>query len=350
MKTKFCSFCHKGIAEGCKRCVKGESLVIFISGICSRRCSYCSLSTKRNHKDLIFINERPCKTTKDMILEAKASNSKAAGITGGDPLLFLNRTLKYASTLKKTFGKRFYIHIYLPTKLVTKEKLKKLSKYIDEVRFHPDFLEKKLSEKELQLEIDKIKLASLYWPKSKIGIELPMIPENKKRIFDLLLKSKDIVGFLNLNEFEISDTNFEYITKKYELNKKGYTIKHSIEAGKWIIEQAKKKKLDIKVHLCSADTKNFYQYQNRLRKHKILPFGKKTKEGTVIYYAIYAKNSKDFNKLKKELKKDRYSDEKKLRLIINPSIISKLTKKYKIEYIEEFPTFDAYEIERWAIT
>jgi hypothetical protein len=34
---------------------------------------------------------------------------------GGDPLLFLNRTINYAKALKKAFGKKFHIHIYLHT-------------------------------------------------------------------------------------------------------------------------------------------------------------------------------------------------------------------------------------------
>jgi len=46
-KTKYDSYCINGIAEGCKYCVRGEKLVLFVSGKCSRQCWYCSLSNKR---------------------------------------------------------------------------------------------------------------------------------------------------------------------------------------------------------------------------------------------------------------------------------------------------------------
>jgi len=336
MKTKFASYSHKGIAEGCKYCIKGDSLVLFISGVCSRQCKYCSLSKKRKNKNITYANERPCLSPKDLILEAKASKSKALGITGGDPLLNLTKTIKYAKEIKKRLGEKFYIHIYLPTKLVDRNKLKKLSKYIDEVRFHPEFEKKNL---------EKIKLASEFWPKSKIGIELPMIPENKKKILSLIIKLKNTIGFLNLNELEISDTNFDYMTKKYSFNKGGYTVKRSIEAGKQIIFEIKKRKLSLNVHLCTAETKNIYQYQNRLKKHDILPYGIRTKDGTVVYFAIYAKSLKELAKIKTK----GYIDKKKNRLILSASEINKLSKEYKVERVEEFPTFDAYEIERWEL-
>ncbi|PIN77749.1 hypothetical protein COV15_01560 [Candidatus Woesearchaeota archaeon CG10_big_fil_rev_8_21_14_0_10_34_12] len=347
MKTKFSSFCLNGISSGCKYCVKGRKLVLFISGKCSRNCSYCSLSEKRKNKDTIWANERECRNIKEVIKEARESRATSAGITGGDPLLFLSRTLKFAEELKKTFGKNFHIHIYLPTKLVTKEKLKKLSKYIDGVRFHPGFLANKLNEKQIREEITKIKLAKLFWDKKNIGIELPMIPDKKKEIFAFIKQVKPFISFVNLNEFEISDTNFNYIIKHYKLNSDTYTIKNSVQAGLWIIKQCKKSRLNLKIHLCTAKTKNFFQYQNRLKLHTTLPYGFRTQEGLVKYFAIYAKNNKELNKIFKEIKKLKhlYIDASKNRIILSEKTTRKLLGKYKITRVEEFPTYDGIEVE-----
>lgn len=337
MKTRFDSYCINGIADGCKYCVKGKTLVLFITGKCLRTCSYCSLSIKRKNKDIIWANERECKTTKDLLEEVKKSNATSAGITGGDPLLFLNRTLKYAKILKKNF-KNFHIHIYLPTNFSNKLKLKKLSKYIDEVRFHPSFLVKNLIEKD---DIEKIKQASLYFDKKKIGCELPLIPDKKKDILEFIKIISPYVSFINLNEFEISETNINYILKKYKLNKDTYTIKDSKEAGLWILNKAKK--LKIKIHLCTARTKNYYQYRNRLKLHSILPYGYKTKDGTVIYFVIYSENTKKlFGKLKKY---KIYLDKDKNRINISKDIVHKLLKNYKIAMVEELPSFDRTEVE-----
>jgi hypothetical protein len=344
-KTKFGSYYLNGVAEGCKNCVKGEKLVLFISGVCKRNCFYCSLSFKRKNVNKIWANERDCKSVEEVMQEARESNAKGAGITGGDPLLFLDRTIKYASGLKKKFGKRFHIHIYLPTKFVTKEKLRKLRCCIDEVRFHPEFLCKKLSEGELQRDVEKISQASLIFDKNNVGIELPILPDRKKEILSFIKRIAKDIGFVNLNELEISDTNFDYFVKKYRLKQGGYVVSGSKDAGLWILNKLKQEKL--RIHLCTAETKNWYQYKNRLLKHDILPFGERTWEGTVIYFAIYAEDIKEFRKIIKKLKKFKYIyiDKKKKRIILGKKILKNLKGKYNIKKVEEYPTYDKLDVE-----
>jgi len=344
-KTHFASCCLNGIAEGCKLCVKGRKLVLFISGICKIGCYYCSLSNKRKNIDRIWANERICNSTKDLIKEAKESNATGAGITGGDPLICLGRTLKYAKALKKAFGKKFHIHIYLPTRYATAGKLKRLSGYIDEIRFHPEFLCRKQSKTEAEKDIQKIKMAGLFFARQNIGIELPLLPRKKKEIFKFILKIKDCIGFVNLNELEISDTNLDLITRKYKLREGGYVVSDSKEAGLWILKQCEKAKLRLKVHLCTAELKNWHQYRNRLKRHKILPYGKRTKDGTVVYLAIYARNKGELDKLKKNIKGKKFIDSKKKRVILDEKTAEKLAGRYKIKRVEECPTFDGDEVE-----
>ena len=352
-KTKFDSYCVNGIANGCKYCVKGQKLVLFVSGVCNRNCWYCSLSDKRKNKDLIFANERECKTVEDMIEEVKASRATSAGITGGDPLLFLDRTIKFTSELKKRFGKKFHIHIYLPTKLVTEEKLERLKKYVDEARFHPGFL---IDEKERENDIAKIKIAEKVFGRKNIGLEMPMIPEKKgvhsvpsrsseysrtKEILSFILEVEKYISFVNLNEFELSETNFDRITKNYELEEGGYVVKGSLEAGKWILNELSNKKNKLKVHLCTAELKNCSQFVNRLKRHEVLPYGKKTKDGTVIYLIVKEKLNLNGT----------FYDEKKKRTILSQRIARKLLNegKKKILRVEEFPTYDAIEVEEEEI-
>jgi pyruvate formate-lyase activating enzyme-like uncharacterized protein len=340
-KTKFDSYCLNNIAEGCKYCVKGEKLVLFVTGVCKRNCWYCSLSKKRKNKNVIFANERECKNTKDLMEEVKESGATSAGITGGDPLLNIDRTIKFASELKKKMGKKFHIHIYLPTKFVTEEKIRKLSGCVDEIRFHPEFLSRKLNNEEMKKDREKIRLAGLFFNKPDVGIELPMIPDRKKDILEFILKAKDYIGFVNLNEFELSDTNFNRITKEYKLKEGGYVVAGSFEAGKWVLNELGKKKVKLRVHLCSAELKNLWQFKNRLKRHEILPYGKKTEDGTVIY--LVAKE-----KLKAE---GTYYDSRKKRTILSEAAARKLLrlKKHKIFKIEEFPTYDRIEVEEEEI-
>jgi pyruvate formate-lyase activating enzyme-like uncharacterized protein len=340
-KTDYESYCLNGICSGCKQCVVGRKLVLFITGLCSVNCVYCPLSQKRKNVDKIWANERPCDSVTEVLDEVRKSHAQGCGITGGDPLCKFERTIEYASALKKEFGSDFHIHIYLSTLLIDREKLKQLSKVIDEIRFHPLFLSK--GEKEIERDKEKIKLASEFWEKENIGIEMPCFPEKKKEILDFILNVKNLIGFVNLNELEIGDSNFDYITGKYKLDKEGYTIQYSLEAGKWILRELEKLNSKLKVHLCSAETKNWYQFRNRLKNYDILPFGRKTKDGTVGYYAVY---SSDFKKIGKELGKDAYVDEKKKRVILNPEKLDRWKRMYKVELVEEYPTWDGDEVER----
>ncbi|VVB77737.1 Radical SAM superfamily protein [uncultured archaeon] len=350
MKTKYSSYNLNGLPEGCKYCVRGEKLVLFISGICSRSCWYCSLSKKRKNKDIVWANERVCKSEKDFIYEVKDSNATSMGITGGDPLLFLNRTLKYAKIAKKKFGKKFHIHIYLPTKLVTKDKIKKLSKYVDEIRFNPEYSIRK-NEEALKEDIEKIKIASLFYKKENIGIELPMIPNRKKDFLKLILELKENIGFVNLNEFELSESNLSIVTKKYKLNEGGYVISDSKQAGIWLLHELKERKVKLQVHFCTAELKNDHQFRNRLLRYNLLPFGYRTSEGMVKYLAIYCKNKKEFDSLIKQFPKNKvYADHKKLRMIISEKtaheLINSKENKNKISLVEEFPTHDRIETEK----
>jgi hypothetical protein len=365
-KTKYDSYCLNGVAKGCEYCVKGEKLVLFMTGICKRGCWYCSLSKKRKNQNLIFANERECKNFEDILKEVKESNATSAGITGGDPLIFFERTIEFATKLKKEFGEKFHIHIYLPTKLVTKEKLEKLSKCVDEVRFHPEFLidnenpqrvlhsssnptgscirtsgihsscnqTGSLSSSQME-DIEKIKLAEKIFGRKNIGIELPMIPEKKNKILDFILNVEKNISFVNLNEFELSETNFDRITKNYTLKEGGYVVAGSLEAGKWILEELTKTKSKLKVHMCTAELKNCSQFANRLKRHEILPYGKKTKEGTVIYLISEGKLNL----------KGTYYDKDKKRTILSEPTARKLLTKYKIKRVEEYPTYDRIEVE-----
>ena len=349
-KTKFDSYCLRNfdVAEGCKSCVQGKKLVLFVSGKCFRNCKYCSLSNKRKNVDKTWANERECRNVNEVIEEAKESHACGAGITGGDPLLCLDRTLKFVVALKKEFGGGFHIHIYLPTEFVTEEGLKKLKKAgIDEVRFHPRFLEKNI-----ELELERISLASKFWKIKNIGIEIPMFPDKIRETFYFIKSVSEMISFVNLNELEISETNFGFIKSRYKLNEDSYTIQNSTESGLEILKRCEKEKLGLKIHLCTAKTKNLFQYKNRIKLRDTLPFGYRTNEGAVRYFIIDLKDISVKNKarLLREFRGNICLDNKKKRLIISEKSVKKaLFLGHKVERVEELPTFDGIELERGII-
>ena len=137
-------------------------------------------------------------------------------ITGGDPLLRLERTIRYIKLLKNRFGKKFHIHMYVPLELVTYNNLRKLnSAGLDEIRFHPD-----IDNKKFWLRINDAR--RFKW---NIGVEIPVIPKKAKETKELIDFISDKVDFLNLNELELSDTNYNRILEE------GYRAKNNISYG-----------------------------------------------------------------------------------------------------------------------
>jgi len=331
-KTNYGSYLSGNLPMGCQMCVKGKKLVLFVTGLCSRGCDFCPLSKMRKSIDKIYANERPIKIITDLVKEVENSGAKGCSLTGGDPLLKLARTKKLGKALKKKFGKKFHIHIYLSTKLVNEKNLKVLSEFVDEVRFHPD-LTKNISE-----EIEKIKLAKKFWKKENIGIEIPCFPDKIEEIYNFIMKIKDEISFLNLNELEAGEVLGVSMLKKYKLNKGGYTVKESISSGKNLIKRLEKEKLKIDIHLCTSKLKNWSQYENRLKNYKIIPFSKKTGEGTVVYFSTKKSNKKFLSST------DFFLDKEKGQLILNPKKVLNLTSKFEVYKIEEYPTFDREEV------
>lgn len=364
------SFIKGRIAKGCEYCIKGEKLVLFITGLCPLKCFYCPVSDKKIYKDVIYANEWKIEDIKDMLEEVKLTKAKGAGITGGDPLMVVDRVCYYIKILKKEFGKDFHIHLYTPLKLVTEERLKNLYEAgLDEIRFHLD-----LYDKSLWL---RINLANKYdWD---VGVEIPCIPGMKKEIIELIDYVKDKVKFLNLNELELSEKNSDEFKKRgfKTKNDVSYAIKQSQELAREILEE--NKDVPITLYFCTAKLKDKVQMKNRIIRRAISirkKFDIMTNEGTLIRGCIYLSDlapgfgyrkkleivnkQKHITKLnntrndlisKLDISEDSiFIDDIKLRIIIDPKIARKYSseiKKSKLipAIVEEYPTRDAIEMD-----
>ena len=356
------------LPTGCKMCVKGEKLVLYITGICPRQCWYCPLSETRKDLDVIYANEWKIKSVDEAIKEAKISSAKGAGITGGDPLAKIDRTVEYIKSLKKEFGKEFHIHLYTTLVLATEENFKKLHDAgLDEIRFHPDF--------KLTAHWDRIDYALKYdW---ELGLEIPGIPENKKEIIDMVdYFDKKGVKFLNINELEVAERNMDDMEKHNYVTKTD--ISHGIEGSEKLSDELLTYCLDkdINVHYCSSKLKDKIQMQNRfkLRAQNVkTQFDRITDEGLLIRGVIYLKelvpgldfkeklktiDREEFIKKLKEQKQmleeeglDILLDEEKLRLITHPEHVEQFADTLKDldlipAIIEEDPTTEAFEVNR----
>ncbi|MBU0628393.1 MAG: radical SAM protein [Nanoarchaeota archaeon] len=394
-KTPYYSYKLGTLPKGCQLCVKGSKLVMFITGLCPRCCYFCPISDKKYQKDVIYADEWPITDIKEAIKEAKLINAEGAGITGGDPLYKLDRTLKFIKALKKQFGKKFHIHLYTSLNLINEKNLNQLYKAgLDEIRFHLDLDSNRLWH--------RIKLALNYnWD---IGVEIPVIPKKEKHLKNIIIflnkvgiNGKNKIKFLNLNELEIADNK---VNKLLELGYKtkdsmSYAVKGSEKLALKLMDFIQKNNIKLNVHYCTAQLKDKVQLANRIKrraKNIKKTFDTLNKDGTLTRGAIYLKElkpsfnynsilkkankTKTINKLKKiknNLKKDFKInsklieiDKKKLRIITSTKIVKKIkkeinnnlltnwakdnkllknTKDLYLAVVTEYPTFDKINLE-----
>ena len=375
-KTPYFSWKLGPLPKGCQLCVQGKKLVLFITGLCPRKCFYCPISDKKSQKDVIYANEWPIKENEleTIFKEAELCGAKGAGITGGDPLVKLERTVTLIKNFKQRFGQHFHIHLYTSLNLITEETLKHLYySGLDEIRVHPD-----LDDRTLWPKISLLKKFS--WD---VGVEIPLIPTKEmetKKLIDLI---QDKVDFLNINELEISDTNANHLVEKHFLPKDSmsYGVKGSGELGIELLNYVEKNYPQFNVHYCTTTLKDRVQLAERIkRRAKNIKeiFDVVTEEGMLRRGAIYLpeispqttretlekikQNEKLANQflekldfLKKELLKKFHLtrtkiDVQKLRILLSQKDVKRYAKEIKKlnlipALVEEYPTHDGLEIE-----
>jgi len=383
-KTKFYSWKNNNLTYGCKQCILGRKLVVFVTGICPRNCFYCPLSEQKKNQDVIFANERKLlneNETSALIEEAKACKSKGAGFTGGDPLVKIDRTSRYIKLLKAEFGKKFHIHLYTITESLTAERLKKLEDAgLDELRLHPDFTND-LHWKKIDLLYHKDGTRKYSFD---IGVEIPSIPGYDNATIKLIDYFISKIDFLNINELEISDTNScELVDRDFHTKDRlSYGVKGSQDLALKLLKYCTKNYPKKNVHYCTCKLKDGVQLKERLRlraNNTKKMFDIVTDDGTIIRGVIYLNNLKpsfgyktiienilplEHERFLKELTDVRNNlikefgipknmviiDEQKLRLITNVGVVEKLSKQLKKiglapAIVEQYPTWDQMEVD-----
>ena len=339
------------LSPGCVQCAKGGKMVLFVSGICDAKCFYCPISDPKKMKDVMYADEMPLHEMHDAILEARMVDAMGTGITGGDPLKYYGRTSEYIRMLKGEFGESHHIHLY--TISGTRKSIDAVAKAgLDEIRFHaPEELWDRMDRSAFVWRIKAAREAGM-----DVGIEVPAIPGMDRQMRELIdfCRRMDL-DFININELEFSETN------SMNLLGRGFTIKNDVESGakgsaEMAIEMVREYS-EFPVHYCSARFKDSVQLKNRLKRRArniARPIDVVTKDGTIIRGIIEVDNGYEAKSrwLSVGLKEEMiHMNIPRKRLEVPPWILPDLKKKvnYEMYEVEEYPTWDALEVERLKI-
>ncbi len=268
------------LPKGCRLCAKGSKMVLFVTGLCDSSCYYCPLSEEKAGKDLVFADEMPVSDDQDIFYETDAIRGEGAGISGGDPLCTVDRTLDYIRLLKSKYGNDFHIHLYTSKTTVSQENLEQLKNAgLDEIRFHPQ--KDDWSGIERALETGLI-----------VGIEVPTIPGKTEKLKQIALRAEELgLSFLNMNELEASETNFENLRSQGMrlTDMASASIEGSAEVAREVLEWATDNLTSLSVHFCSASFKDAVQLRNRLERRleqTIREFEERDADDTLLVVGI----------------------------------------------------------------
>lgn len=272
-KTYWGSMFIRGLPEGCIRCLRGEKATIFITGLCDGKCWYCPISQYRKNKDVIFVDDRKVSSLEEIVDYLKKYRFKGSAITGGEPLLVIERTVKLIKLIKDTLGENHHIHLYTNGLKANLNILKELKKAgLDEIRFHP-IKEAVWNNIKKSIEVGL-----------RTGIEIPVIPRREEYIKRIILRAEKIgAEFVNLNELEYSETNLISLKMRgLKPHPTKPTILGSYKLGTSIIKWASKNTKRIIVHLCPSQAKDSIQYARkliRIARRSVKPWMEVTERG-----------------------------------------------------------------------
>ena len=323
-------------------------MVLFITGRCGTDCFYCPISPEKKDKDVMYANERRISKLEEMLEEAGSMDATGTGITGGDPLIVLDRTIEAIRMLKEHFGKEHHIHLY--TSVINKEKTKALADAgLDEIRFHPPMSQwEKMSFADIS---EIVKETSL-----DVGMEVPAIPGNAEKLERLITAASEAgVKFININEFEFSESNWNMMEGI------GFRVKDDLSSAvagsEEMTIELMKNYPSVPIHFCSSSFKDGVQLRKRLIRRAMVISTKYdivTEDGTIIKGVVYAddldKAASDLAALR--IPKDlMFIDRERKRIEVASWKLKKISKKlpYSSYIIEEYPTFDRMEVERMPL-
>jgi hypothetical protein len=322
-------------------------MVLLVTGKCGMSCYYCPLSEGKKNRDVIYANELRVERDEDIIAEAEAIGARGTGITGGDPLQAMDRTVRYITLLKERFGVSHHIHLYTAT--VDRDKFVRLQECgLDELRLHPPV--------EHWKHLEHLKIAeALEGMKMKVGFEVPAIPGELEGLVTLChYAAEHDLDFVNLNELEVSETNCQALMDR------GFVVRSDVSSAMLGSEELAREVVRrmgeaVPVHFCSSSFKDQVQLRERLKrraKRVARPLDLVTSEGMMLVGIVEAE---DLPKAMRLLREEHdvpqelmHLDHKRKRLEVAPWVLEDLASRlpFQCYLVEEYPTADHLEVER----
>jgi len=334
------------LPKGCDMCRRGSKMVLLVTGKCDAGCFYCPLSSAKKGRDVTFANELLVESEEQVLEEARLIDAEGTGVTGGDPLQDLDKSVAMIGLLKDRLGPRHHIHLYTST--IDRGAFERLEDAgLDEIRVHPSLVRWDRMD-----DTDLGRIASE--TSMELGLEVPCIPGEWDRLRSLVeWADGENLRFINLNELEFSETNCDALLSR------GFEIRDDVSSAALGSEVMAMDILDLDLsisrHYCSSSFKDGVQLRRRIARRAenvALPLDVITADGTLYRGVVETDDppgamraiGEDFD-VPAELMRH---DLEKGRLEVASWVLEEIADKLELPayLVEEYPTADRLEVER----
>lgn len=238
------------LSPGCRTCIEGQWSCLFINGKCNANCFYCP--TSQDKVGLPTTNSLAFNDPKEYIAYLQTFGFRGASISGGEPLLTLDKSVRFIQSIKKQFGEDIHVWLYSNGILATREVMERLAEAgLDEIRF--DIGATGYSIRQLENAVGII---------PTVTVEIPAIPEECERIKSMLPILHDCgVQHLNLHQLRLTPYNFNrLVSRGYRfLHGKKVTVLDSELTALEILLYGRSSNSNLPINYCSFPFKDRFQ-------------------------------------------------------------------------------------------
>ena len=238
------------LSPGCRACLEGKWSCLFITGNCNCRCFYCP--TAQDVGGDPGTNNLDFPKVDDYVDYLARFGFTGASISGGEPLLVLEKSLKYLRAIRRRLGDGIHLWLYTNGTLLTRDIAQRLRDAgLDEIRVDIGAT---------GYALDQVRLAVGIIP--HVTVEIPAIPEEGALLQQKLVEMAESgVNYLNLHQLRLTNHNYPQLTGR------GYTFLHGesvtvLESELTALELLRcslDHGLDLGVNYCSFVYKNRFQ-------------------------------------------------------------------------------------------
>lgn len=255
------------LSPGCRTCATGGWSCLFINGRCNVSCFYCP--TSQDDTSHPQTNGIAFASPDDYAEYVARFGFTGASISGGEPLLTLDRTLAYLDAVKRRCGDSVHLWMYTNGTLLTREIAIELrSAGLDEIRFDIGATGYQLA---------KLQLAVGIVP--TVTVEIPAVPEEEGLLREKLKEMAAVgVQHLNLHQMRLTPYNSQHLASRpYTfLHGESVTVLESELTALRLVRYALEEGIDLPVHYCSFPYKR--RFQHAAARRRGIPFVRESGE------------------------------------------------------------------------